>query len=53
LIKKVVDCGGIEYAKQKMLAYRDEALEILEEFEDSPARKAMADLVNYTIERDK
>jgi octaprenyl-diphosphate synthase len=53
LIKKVVECGGIDYARKKMLAYRDEALKILEEFEDSPARKAMAELVNYTIERNK
>ncbi len=53
LIKEVVDSGGIEYARQKMIAYRDEALEILETFEDSPARKSMADLVMFTTERDK
>jgi octaprenyl-diphosphate synthase len=53
LIKKVVDCGGIEYAQKKMNAYKDNALKILDEFDDSPARRAMTDLVNYTIERDK
>ena len=53
LIKEVVDCGGIEYARQKMIAYRDEALEILESFEDSPARQSMAGLVMFTTERDK
>ena len=53
LIKKVVECGGIEYAQKKMHAYRDDALKILYEFDDSPARRAMTDLVNYTIERDK
>ncbi len=53
LIKEVVDCGGIEYARKKMIAYRDEALEILETIEDSPARQSMADLVMFTTERDK
>lgn len=53
LIGQVVDRGGIEYAREKMHAYRDEALKILEEFEDSPARTAMEELVNYTIEREK
>jgi len=53
LIKDVVDCGGIDYAQEKMHMYRDDALKILSEFEDSPARQAMTDLVNFTIERDK
>ncbi|MEE4258090.1 MAG: polyprenyl synthetase family protein [Bacteroidales bacterium] len=53
LIMEVAACGGIEYAKEKMLQYRDEALAILEDFDESPARKAMADLVVFTTERDK
>lgn len=56
-VAKVIDfvlaSGGIEYAKSKMLSYRDEALEILHTFEDSEARKALQSLVEYTIERKK
>ncbi len=53
LIQQVVECGGIEYAKQKMIAYRDEALSILNTLQASPARQSMADLVLFTTERDK
>ena len=53
LIREVIDSGGIDYARDKMIAYRDEALVILDGFPDSPARQAMADLVIFTTERDK
>jgi len=53
LIREVINGGGIEYARQKMQNYRDEALEILDTFNPSLARQSMADLVNFTIERDK
>jgi octaprenyl-diphosphate synthase len=51
VIKKVVAAGGIEYAIQQMNAYRDEALAILYEFEDSDARKGLEELVRYTTDR--
>jgi octaprenyl-diphosphate synthase len=53
LIREVVACGGIDYAQKKMIEYRDSALAILDEFEESPARTAMAELVMFTTERDK
>ena len=53
LIRDVVESGGIDYARQKMTEYRDEAIAILNEFDESPARKSMADLVMFTTERDK
>jgi octaprenyl-diphosphate synthase len=53
VIDYVVASGGIEYAYDKMLAYRDEALEILHTFEEGEARNSLAGLVNYTIERKK
>jgi len=53
LIQEVVDGGGISYAEEKMIHYRDQALAILDSFDASPARKSMSDLVLYTIERDK
>jgi octaprenyl-diphosphate synthase len=51
VIKKVVAAGGIEYAIRQMNAYRDEALAILYEFEDSDARKGLEELVRYTTDR--
>lgn len=53
VIDKVNQGGGIEYAKQKMKSYHDEALAILAEFPDSPSKNSLRDLVNYTIERKK
>jgi octaprenyl-diphosphate synthase len=53
VISYVVASGGIEYARDKMLAYREEALEILHTFEESEARNSLESLVNYTIERKK
>ena len=51
LIEKVVAAGGIQYAKEKMNQYRDEALIILYEFPESPVRKALEDLVRFTTDR--
>jgi octaprenyl-diphosphate synthase len=53
LIKHVIDKGGIQYATQKMMEYKDSAIEILHEFPDSEARKSLELLVNYTIDRSK
>ena len=51
LIKAVVECGGIKYAENKMIYYRDEALKILYEFPENEVRKALEDLVRYTTDR--
>jgi len=45
--------GGIEYATSKMNEFKDKSLEILYKFEDNEARKALVELVNYTINREK
>ncbi len=54
-IKIVLDAvaasGGIEYTTQKMFRYRDEALSILHEFEDSEVRKGLEELVRFTTDR--
>lgn len=54
-VKLVIDtveaAGGIQYATEKMYQYRDEALQILNEFEDSETRKALEKLVRYTTDR--
>jgi octaprenyl-diphosphate synthase len=51
VISTVEEAGGIEYARQKMNAYRDEALAILYKFPESPVRKALEELVRYTTDR--
>jgi octaprenyl-diphosphate synthase len=51
VIDAVVEAGGITYATNKMLAYRDEALEILYRFPPSPVRAALEELVRFTTDR--
>jgi octaprenyl-diphosphate synthase len=51
VIDAVKNSGGIEYAETKMLAFRDEALKILYEFEISETRNALEDLVRFTTDR--
>lgn len=54
-VKEVVDIvaknGGINYAELKMQQYRDEALEILNNFNPSPERAALEELVRFTTDR--
>lgn len=51
VIEQVQQAGGMEYAKQKMLQYRNEALAILQPYPDSEIKKAITDLIHFTIER--
>lgn len=51
VINLVKQHGGIEYAHAKMTSYKEEALLMLEQFPESPAKSAMKELVNYVIER--
>lgn len=54
-VKYVIDAvhntGGIEYATKKMFAFRDEALTILHEFEQTEIRDALEELVRFTTDR--
>lgn len=54
-VKEVIDSvkalGGIRYAEEKMNAYRDEALEILNSFGKSETTQALEELVRYTTDR--
>jgi len=43
--------GGIEYATNKMFAFRDEALSTLHSFPASEVREALEELVRYTTDR--
>lgn len=51
VIKLVNQSGGIEYARQKMEDYQQEALNILHTFPASEARDAMEELVAYVTKR--
>jgi len=53
LVQKVIDAGGIDYARIKMDEFRDKALNILATFPDNSARKSLIELVHYTINRKK
>ena len=51
VIEKVIETGGIGYATEKMYAYRDQALAILHEFEESQVRNGLEELVRFTTDR--
>ncbi|MGN6250013.1 MAG: polyprenyl synthetase family protein [Ginsengibacter sp.] len=51
VLQKVVETGGIDYARQKMIQYRDEALAILSKYPESDIRKGLEELVLYTTDR--
>lgn len=51
VVETVEKAGGIVYATNMMNQYRDEALSILHQFDESPERKALEELVRYTTDR--
>ncbi len=53
VIQFVTTSGGLEYAAEKMNEYKNKALQILDEFPESPARSSLIQLVNFTVERTK
>lgn len=56
-VKEVIDfvraSGGMEYAREKMYAYRQQAFELLYTFPESPVRHALEELVTYVTDRKK
>ena len=53
LIAFVKTHGGLEYAIEKMKAYQQEALSILDKYPDNEAKESLKLLLNYVIERKK
>ena len=49
----VFHSGGIQYAKEKMLAYREEAFKVLEEFPGNEYKDSLMKLVRFTTERER
>ncbi len=52
VIKKVINTGGLDFAIEKMNAYRDEALAILFEFPKNEYRDRLELMVKYVVERE-
>ncbi len=53
VINYVKDNGGMEYSKEVMNRYLDEAMEILDTFPDSPSKNSLRDLVEFSVKREK
>lgn len=53
VIRFVRESGGIEYAREAMYRYRQEAFDILETCPESPARQSLKELLVYVTERKK
>ena len=53
VIDFVRQSGGIEYATQAMVEYRQEAFQLLHRLPESPARQAMEELVLFVTDRKK
>ncbi|WP_394750776.1 polyprenyl synthetase family protein [Spongiimicrobium salis] len=51
VIAFVKEKGGLGYAEKKMLDYKNEALEILNDYPDSPYKAALELMVNYVVDR--
>ena len=51
IIERVTASGGIAYARERMLEFRDKALSILSEMPQNEANKALESLVRYTTDR--
>ena len=47
----VHESGGITYAQQKMIGFRDEALSVLQEFDNSEVKQGLEELVRFTTDR--
>jgi octaprenyl-diphosphate synthase len=49
----VIEHGGINYAFERMNELAEEAKKLLSKYNESEAKRALVDLVNYTINREK
>ena len=51
VIQQVEQSGGIRYATEKMNYYKNEALQVLQQFPENPVRKGLEDLVIFVTDR--
>ncbi len=53
VINKVKDLNGLAYAEKKMIAFKTEALQLLQQYPESDYRHSLELMVNYVIDRKK
>lgn len=53
LISFAIENGGICYAEEKMLEYKEKAVALLHQLAPSPAKEALLLLADYIVQRDK
>ena len=53
VISYVKEKGGLDYAVTKMMAFKDEALALLDIYPDSQYKDALILMVNYVVDRKK
>ena len=51
VVNFIIESGGIAYALNKMKEFQQSAIHILDEFEDSPYKNSLIQLVRFTTER--
>jgi octaprenyl-diphosphate synthase len=51
VIQQVEESGGIRYATEKMHFYKQEAMDILHQFPESPIRQGLQDMVTFITDR--
>jgi octaprenyl-diphosphate synthase len=53
VVQFVKENGGVEFASEKMQEFKQKAMDTLDSFPDTAARKSLKDLVEYTVSRKK
>ncbi|MDX9694706.1 MAG: polyprenyl synthetase family protein [Bacteroidales bacterium] len=53
IIDFAIQKGGIGYSHQKMMEYKDKAIDLLKDFPDNEAKESLKDLVTYVVIRKK
>lgn len=51
LVEMVKEAGGLEYARERMLEFREKAIGLIAYFPESPCKDSLKDLVIFTTER--
>ena len=53
VMNTVINGPGIEYARNKMTELRNEAVSMLDNFENNEAREALINMLDFTIQRNR
>jgi len=53
IMREVESSGGIKYASEKMTEYKNDSLKLLREYPENSYRKALEQIIEFTIDRKK